>query len=281
VEESLSPEHGSELLGNSLEHLLDGSGVSDEGDAHLESLRRDVAHGRLDVVGDPLDELGGVLVLDVEHLLVDLLGGHAATEHALGGEVSAVTRVSGAHHVLGIESLLGELRHGEGSLLLGSSGGQRGESDHEEVQPGERDQVDGHLPEIGVQLTWEPDASGHTGDGGRDQVVEISVGGGGELQGPEADIVQCLVVDYLYDISVLDQLVDGQSGVLGLHDGVRDLRGGEDGESLHDPVWVFLSDFGDEQSAHAGSSATTHGVGDLEPLQAVAAFGLLSADIKN
>ena len=37
--------------------------------------------GGLDVVGDPLNEVRGVLVLDVEHLLVDLLGGHAATEH--------------------------------------------------------------------------------------------------------------------------------------------------------------------------------------------------------
>jgi hypothetical protein len=208
VEECLSPEHGGELLCNSLEHLLDGSRVSDEGYAHLESLWRDVADGRLDVVRDPLDELGGVLVLDVEHLLVDLLGGHAATEHALGGELSAVTRVSGAHHVLGIETLLGELRYGQGSLLLGSSGSERGESDHEEVQPGERDQVDGHLPEISVQLTRESDASGHTRDGGRDQVVQVTVGGGGELQGSEADVVKCLVVDYLYDISVLDQLVD-------------------------------------------------------------------------
>ena len=42
----------------------------------------DVADGCLDVVGDPLDEVRRVLVLDVEHLLVDLLGGHAATEEA-------------------------------------------------------------------------------------------------------------------------------------------------------------------------------------------------------
>jgi len=34
-------------------------------------------------------------------------------------------------------------------------------------------------------------------------MVEVSLGGGGQLEGSEADIVQCLVVDYLYDISVL------------------------------------------------------------------------------
>ena len=41
-----------------------------------------MSHGGLDVVGDPLNEVGRVLVLNVEHLLIDLLGGHASTEHA-------------------------------------------------------------------------------------------------------------------------------------------------------------------------------------------------------
>ena len=43
------------------------------------------------VVGDPLDEVGGVFVLDVEHLLVDLLHGHASTEHGGDGEVAKIT----------------------------------------------------------------------------------------------------------------------------------------------------------------------------------------------
>ena len=82
VKEGLAAEHGRELLGHALEHLLDGGGVADEGGRHLEALGGDVADGRLDVVRDPLDEVRGVLVLDVEHLLVDLLGGHAAAEQA-------------------------------------------------------------------------------------------------------------------------------------------------------------------------------------------------------
>merc|ERR1711998_602556 len=39
-----------------------------------------ISDRRLDVVRNPLNEIRGVLVLDVEHLLVDFLGGHAATE---------------------------------------------------------------------------------------------------------------------------------------------------------------------------------------------------------
>merc|ERR1712042_35273 len=35
MQESLPPEHSSELLGDSLEELLDGGGVADEGCGHL------------------------------------------------------------------------------------------------------------------------------------------------------------------------------------------------------------------------------------------------------
>ena len=57
MEESLPPEHGSELLGDSLEELLDGGGVTDEGGGHLETSGWDVADCNLDVIGDPLHEV--------------------------------------------------------------------------------------------------------------------------------------------------------------------------------------------------------------------------------
>ena len=62
--------------------------VSDEGGGHLEALGRDVTDGGLDIVGDPLDKVAGVLVDDVDHLLVNLLGAHAATEHDGAGQVA-------------------------------------------------------------------------------------------------------------------------------------------------------------------------------------------------
>ncbi len=87
MQESFAPEHGSELLRDSLEELLDGSGVSNEGGSHLETTGWDVTDSGLDVVGDPLNEVGGVLVLDVEHLLVNLLHGHATTENCSNCQV--------------------------------------------------------------------------------------------------------------------------------------------------------------------------------------------------
>ena len=112
-------------------------------------------------------------------------------------------------------------------------------------------------------------------------MVEISVGGGGELEGSEADIIEGLVIDAHDLISVLNELMHGESGVVWLNDGVGDLGGWHNGEGGHDSVWVLLSDLGDEEGSHAGAGTTTEGVGDLESLEAIAALSFLSDDIED
>lgn len=85
-------------------------------------------------------------------------------------------------------------------------------------------QVDSELSQISIKLTGETEGSGDTAHDNGDQVVQVTVAGGSELQGAEADIVQSLVIDTEGLVRVLDQLVNGEGGIVGLDDGVRDLR---------------------------------------------------------
>ena len=152
MQESLSPEHSGELLADALEEFLDGSAVANESGGHLQTTRRDVTDSCLDVVGDPFHKVGAVLVLDIEHLFIDLLHGHAATEHGCHGQVTSMPWITGSHHVLGIEHLLSEFWYCQGTVLLRSSAGERSKSRHEEMKTRERNHVHCKFSKIGIQL---------------------------------------------------------------------------------------------------------------------------------
>jgi hypothetical protein len=112
-------------------------------------------------------------------------------------------------------------------------------------------------------------------------MVQVTVGWGGELQGSEANIVESLVIDTVGLVGVLNELVDGEGGVVRLDDGVRDFWRWDNGEGVHDSVWVFLSDFGDQKSSHTGSGTATKRVSELKTLKAITRFGLLSHNIEH
>ena len=128
--------------------------LTDEGGRHLQATWWNVAHGCLHVVRDPFDEVRRVLVLHVQHLLVDLLHRHATTEDRSDGQISTVSRIARRHHVLRVEHLLRELGHCHSPVLLRSTRCQRREAGHEEVETRKGDHVHRQLSQIGVQLTY-------------------------------------------------------------------------------------------------------------------------------
>merc|ERR1712072_1517319 len=112
-------------------------------------------------------------------------------------------------------------------------------------------------------------------------MVQVSVSGGRELQCAETDIVQRFVVEEEALVSVLNQLMEREHSVVGFHNSIADLGRRDDGESLHNAVWVLLADLRDEQSAHARTSATAQRMAHLEALEAVAPLCLLTHDIQD
>lgn len=116
--------------------------------------------------------------MDIAHLVFDLFHGDISSEDGRASEVSAVPEVGGSHHVLGIVHLLSEFWDRDGSEGVGTSAGKWCETDHEEMETWEWHHVDSQLSEIGVELTWESQASGDTGHDGGDEVVQVTVRGG-------------------------------------------------------------------------------------------------------
>merc|ERR1719352_2054933 len=119
----------------------------------------------------------------------------------------------------------------------------------------EWDQVNSELSEIRVKLTGESEAAGDTGESSRNEMVKITISGGGELEGSEADIIKGLVINAHNLIGVLDKLMDREGGVIGLNDGVGNLGGRHDGEGDHLSIGVLSSDLGDKEGSHTGSSS--------------------------
>ena len=266
VQESLALEHAGELHVDASEELLDGGGVTNERGRHLQSLGRNITDGRLDVARNPLDEEGAVLGLHGQHLLFDFLHRDATTEDGGNGEVASVTRIGGlwckvstfqnsmagtySHHVLGVKHLVGQFGDRQGAVRLGAARGQRSEANHEEVETREGNHVDGELSQVSVQLTRETQAGGDTGHDGRDQVVQVTVGGRGQLEGAETNIVQRFVIDTEGLIRVLDQLVHGQHGVVWFNDSIRHLGGWHDREGTHHTIRVLFTDLAQDERAH-------------------------------
>ena len=105
-----------------------------------------------------------------------------------------MTRIGGAHHVLGVKGLLGELWDTEHSEFTRRVGRQGCESNQEEVETRKGHHVHGELAEIAVELSREAERAGGSSDGVGDEVVEVRVAGVGKLERAEADVVERLVV---------------------------------------------------------------------------------------
>merc|ERR1719453_1124456 len=192
-----------------------------------------------------------------------------------------MTWVRGAHHVLGIKHLLCKFRNCQCAVLLRSTRSEGREAGHEEMQAWKWDQVDSNLTKIAVELTWKAQAASDATDGRTHEVVEVTVCWCCELQGPEANVIQGLVIEEETFVRVLHELVERKDSVVWFDDCIGHFWRWNDRECLHDTVWVFFTDFRDKQCTHACTGTTTKRVHQLETLKAITSLSFLAHHVQD
>merc|ERR1719376_1460487 len=177
-----------------------------------------VVDAALEASGAPVDELDGALGLDGGDSGVDVLGDNVTTVHEAAGHVLAVARVALGHHGGRLEGRVGDLGDREllvVGLLGGDDGGVGGKH---EVDAGVGDEVGLELSDIDVEGTIEAEGGSEGGDDLGDKTVEVGVGGALNVEGTAADVVDGLVVEHDGDVSVLEERVRGEHGIVRLDD---------------------------------------------------------------
>jgi len=110
--------------------------------------------------------------------------------------------------------------------------------------------------------------------------VQVGVGWSLDVELSSADIVDSFVVEHDGDISVLEQGVSGQHGVVWLNDSSGDLWGWVDGEAELGLLAVIDGESFQQEGSQTGSGTTTDGVEDQESLKTGTVISELSDSVK-
>lgn len=102
-----------------------------------------------------------VFSLNTPHLFLNFLHADFSAEDGGNSQIPTLSGIGSGHHVLCVKHLLGQFRDTQGAELLTSTRCKRCETDHEEVQTGKGDHVDGEFSEIRVELAGETETGGN------------------------------------------------------------------------------------------------------------------------
>jgi len=142
------------------------------------------------------------------------------------------------------------------------------------------DEVGLELSDIDVKGTIESEGGGQGGDNLSDESVEVGVGWSLNIEGSSADIVDGLVVEHDGDVSMLEERVSGQDGVVWLNNSGGDLWGWVDGETELGLLTVIDGESLEEERTETGSGTTTDGVEDEETLKTGTLVSKLSDSVE-
>jgi len=136
-----------------------------------------------------------------------------------------------------------------------------------EMDSGVWDEVGLELSDIDVEGTIESKRGSKGRDDLGDQSVQVGVSGSLDVEGSSTDIVDGFVVKHDGDVSMLEERVSGQDGVVWFNNSGGDLWGWVDGETKFGLLTVINGKSLEEERSKTGSGTTTDGIEDEETLE--------------
>jgi hypothetical protein len=223
--------HEVELVVNARERFGNGGSVGHHAHSALDTgeittrndSRRLVVDTALETGGAPIDKLNGALGLDRSNGRVNILGNNVTTVHEAASHVLSVARITLRHHPGGLKDRvcnLGNRKLFVEGFLGGDDRSVRGEH---EMNAGVGHQVGLELGDIYVKGTIETKRGCKRRDYLSDEAVEVGVRGTLNVKVATAYVIESLVVKAESAVGVLQKGVGGKNGVIGLHDGRRNL----------------------------------------------------------
>ena len=141
------------------------------------------------------------------------------------------------------------------------------------------DQVGLEFSDIDVEGTIESQRSSQRGDDLSNKSVQVGISGSFNIELSSADIVDSFVIKHNSDISVFQEGVSGQDGVVWFNDGSGDLRGRIDGETELGFLTVINGKSFQKERSQTRSSTTSDGVEDHESLETSTVISELSDSV--
>merc|ERR1712070_912466 len=280
--------HEIEFVINSGEDLSDGSRVGDHADGSHdlgEITTWDdgwwlIVDTALETGWAPVNELNGSLGLDGGDGSVDILWGDITSVHEAASHVLSVSWIALGHHGGWLERGVGDLSDGELLVVSFLGGDNWGIRRKHEMDSWIWDQVSLEFSDIDVKGTIESEGGGERGDNLSDESVQVGVGWSLDIEVSSADIINGFVIDHDGDISVLEEGVSGEDGVVWLNNGSGDLWGWVDGESELGFFTVIDGKSLEKEGSESRSGTSTDGVEDEETLETSALIGELSDSVE-
>ena len=129
------------------------------------------------------------------------------------------------------------------------------------------DQIGLEFSDVDVEGTVESQRGSQRRDNLSDQSVQVGVSGSLDIQLSSADVIDSFIIQHHSNISMFQQRVSGQDGVVRFNNSSRNLGRGIHGEAQLGLLAVVHGESLQQERAQTGTSSTTNGVEYHEALQ--------------